>query len=112
MLEVKKDRTKLPYNIYMDTKSDNVTKIAHVPCVYVETPSNQLVCVSIANNPKIIDNKLIVHWKKIFDYIVVYKSILMAHYNETITAQETKMLLKPMEEAHISNIVLTSILSM
>lgn len=61
MLEIKTERTKLPYNIYIDTKSDNLTKIAHVPCVYVETSSNSLVCVSIANNPKIIDNKVIVH---------------------------------------------------
>lgn len=111
MLEIKTERTKLPYNIYIDTKSDNLTKIAHVPCVYVETSSNSLSCVSIANNPKIIDNKVIVHWKKIFDYIVSYKAILMAHYNELITAAETKSLLGSIDETHISNIVLMSILS-
>ena len=87
MANVSKKDTKLPYDIWIDSKGKNRNTKQNYPRLKVDYDGDRIP-VSISDNPKILVKKKIPEFPKIKTWIKKYSIVLLQHWNKEITDKE------------------------
>ena len=87
MANVSKKDTKLPYDIWIDSKGKSRNTKQNYPRLKVDYDGDRIP-VSISDDPKILVKKKIPEFSKIKSWIKKYSIVLLKHWNKEITDKE------------------------
>lgn len=107
MANVSKRVSGLPYDMWIDSNGCLRNTQHNIPRVKIHV-DDELIPVSISDDPQIlVKNKTINKWSWIRKYIIAYKDILLAHYNQKIDDTAALELLKTLDKAKDATVKLS-----
>lgn len=96
MANLLKDKTGLPYDIWIDEQGDDRNIPHHIPRLKVDTKEGRIP-VSIEKEPKILVDKDIPKFRIVKKWIMKNYDILIKRWNREITNTELRKRIKKLE---------------
>lgn len=96
MANLLKDKTGLPYDIWIDEQGDDRNISHHIPRLKVDTDEGRIP-VSIEKEPKILVDKDIPKFRIVKKWIMKNYDILIKRWNKEITNTELRKRIKKLE---------------
>lgn len=89
MASVDKNEAKLPYDVWLDTAGSSRNVQHDTPRLKIKV-DNDLIPVEISSEPKLLVDylKKITKFRKIKEWIVYYKDVLIKHWNGEINDRQ------------------------